>query len=1128
MQRHVIIKALFLIFSLIFLLSCQDKKIVIGLIQGSNGNSVEMDSVKAFLLKNQQFDYKTVSLSAIETRQLEGFDILWYHKSDILEIPEKLKQEKVIHFLQEYIQNGGNLILSQDAVKLLYDMQLEDKMPQVQYVQAKDEGYGRKLGLHSYREHPVFKSLHGGAYILNPELDTNIRQVGYFEKDDSLQGKAVAVDWAYINLMENKKLMLEYELGRGKVIAIGAYAEFSMPNFHKPHLEVFMNNVIDYLAKPSRGKKYFWDYAQNQVKEFEIQADKIELTQSEKWPFQNSTLQFKLKPTDDFWDLAGQRMLLMGKESAGIDEIWAHPFMSVRDYSIGFRQKSMDSIQWLNNAIEIQITPHALKRKYIVGCDTLIEIITVSIHNPKAVVHYTYSGKGDLDFFIKFKTRLRMMWPYSEKVTGTIYHSFNQNLNAFVFTDKRHELISIVGSNQKPVNQLCGQYSDFIFKDSKLVAKKTNDFVASAIMQFKWEKEETLDILLSAADEKLEKNVKTYRSLANQPLKIYEQSEQYYANMLKNKLLIESPDADFNRAYQWALVATDRFFVNTPGIGKSLVAGYSTTAKGWDGGHKINGRPGYAWYFGRDGEWSGFAVDDYGDFEKVKAVLQLFIDYQDIDGKIFHELTTSGVVHYDAADASPLFVVLAGHYLKHSGDLEMIRKNWDKIKKALDFCFSTDRDHDHLIDNVMVGHGWVEGGHLYGGKTTIYLASCWAVALNEAAYMAKNLNKEALAVYYKNEADTVQKIIIKTFWNDKTSFFNHSINTDGSFIEDITIMPSIPLYFKQIDDRKADAVLQVLATNNFSSDWGVRIVSKQSERFNPRGYHTGSVWPLYTGWVALAEYKNHRPDNGFVHSLNNLNISKYWAKGYVEEVLNGLTYQPSGVCPHQCWSETMAIQPLIEGMLGFEPDAVGNQLALSPAIPVNWDHLRVSNIRLGSQKLSLEMDRKEKSCNYHFIKSGDEDLILHFAPVLQAGTLIESIYINGRKIDFKQINDKSFSQPLLDFSINSDALIEIKCEPGIGISPFIGNPKPGDISKGIRLISEKLEANNYSIVMEGPVGTSKIISVFPGSFHIIKINGAKLLKTENNRLDFLIEFNGQKNKESTYVQQIVSLELIRK
>ncbi len=58
------------------------------------------------------------------------------------------------------------------------------------------------------------------------------------------------------------------------------------------------------------------------------------------------------------------------------------------------------------------------------------------------------------------------------------------------------------------------------------------------------------------------------------------------------------------------------------------------------------------------------ALAGYGDFAAVRALLEFYGRFQAADGKILHEATTSGVVHYDAADATPLYVVLAGRYLQ--------------------------------------------------------------------------------------------------------------------------------------------------------------------------------------------------------------------------------------------------------------------------------------------------------------------------------------------------------------------------------------------------------------------------------------------------------------------------------
>ncbi len=89
------------------------------------------------------------------------------------------------------------------------------------------------------------------------------------------------------------------------------------------------------------------------------------------------------------------------------------------------------------------------------------------------------------------------------------------------------------------------------------------------------------------------------------------------------------------------------------------MSGYFTTARGWNGGHEESGRPGYAWYFGRDTELTGMALSAIGAYHKVREILVTFGKYQAPEGKIYRELTTSGSVHYDASDATPLYVALA-------------------------------------------------------------------------------------------------------------------------------------------------------------------------------------------------------------------------------------------------------------------------------------------------------------------------------------------------------------------------------------------------------------------------------------------------------------------------------------
>lgn len=66
-----------------------------------------------------------------------------------------------------------------------------------------------------------------------------------------------------------------------------------------------------------------------------------------------------------------------------------------------------------------------------------------------------------------------------------------------------------------------------------------------------------------------------------------------------------------------------------------------------------------------------------------------------------------------------------------------------------------------------------------------------------------------------------------------------------------------------------DGMLERWASAEFSTDWGTRDVSDQTPFYDPISYHQGSVWPLFTGWVPLAEYRACRPLAGYQHLMQN-------------------------------------------------------------------------------------------------------------------------------------------------------------------------------------------------------------------------------------------------------------------
>ena len=71
--------------------------------------------------------------------------------------------------------------------------------------------------------------------------------------------------------------------------------------------------------------------------------------------------------------------------------------------------------------------------------------MTVSPDDPVAVIHYEYNGNDPIELQFDFTLLFRLMWPYSEKVLGDMFYSWNESLNAVVATDESGKFVTIVG-----------------------------------------------------------------------------------------------------------------------------------------------------------------------------------------------------------------------------------------------------------------------------------------------------------------------------------------------------------------------------------------------------------------------------------------------------------------------------------------------------------------------------------------------------------------------------------------------------------------------------------------------------------------------------------------------------------
>ena len=118
----------------------------------------------------------------------------------------------------------------------------------------------------------------------------------------------------------------------------------------------------------------------------------------------------------------------MGSEG-GIDEIWAHPFMAIKDFNTRIQFKGNDTLIALNELVpEIQVCPECFIRLYRIGNAILKEVITVSPDKPRG----DGSSLRILRFFVSlalcfsYHSNIRLMWPYSEDVLKQYQYSVYQ------------------------------------------------------------------------------------------------------------------------------------------------------------------------------------------------------------------------------------------------------------------------------------------------------------------------------------------------------------------------------------------------------------------------------------------------------------------------------------------------------------------------------------------------------------------------------------------------------------------------------------------------------------------------------------------------------------------------------
>jgi glycogen debranching enzyme len=600
----------------------------------------------------------------------------------------------------------------------------------------------------------------------------------------------------------------------------------------------------------------------------------------------------------------------------------------------------------------------------------------------------------------------------------------------------------------------------------------------------------------------------TYRRLVSDVVSLRNASAAHYREFLNHTTSIEVPNRELQQAYDWARLSMVQGMVDDPLLGKGLVAGYGRSGK--------SARPGFAWFFGRDSEWTSLAMDSIGDFADVRSALEFLIKFQRSDGKVEHEIAQSAALvpwfsdytyAYASADATPLFLIAMDQYVLASGDVTFLRSHWDSVWRAYSFLRSTWDDHHHA-QNLGIGHGWVEGGSLLPVKTELYQSGLGVEALHSLADLARIAGEAVSTEDLEAEADRQRKSLDQDFWSDHTNAYAFALDQQNARLDTPSVLTTVPMWFGLLDPAHSQATINLLAGPDHMTDWGMRILSAGDPRYEPAGYHYGSVWPLFTGWAAVGEYRYHRPLPAYANLEANALLTLSGA-GRTTEVLSGSYFDSLlSSSPHQIWSSAMVVSPILRGMMGLEADAPAQTLRFAPHVPASWNHFKLHNVWIGNTRCDLAFTRTADEISVNVEVHGGE-LRLHLAPAIALRAHVLAVTVDGHPVKFHLQANGQDQHVEIDLRILARSTVRVRLQHDFDVEIPVSLPAPGQSSRGVRVVGESWTParDRLTLQMLG-FGDRAYDFAVRGAEQVTSVEGGDLVSSPDNGRVLRVQFHG--------------------
>ncbi len=457
----------------------------------------------------------------------------------------------------------------------------------------------------------------------------------------------------------------------------------------------------------------------------------------------------------------------------------------------------------------------------------------------------------------------------------------------------------------------------------------------------------------------------------------------------------------------------------------------------------------YPWMFGTDQEYTMFALVGAGQFDTAKDGLRSLAAVSDIankkSGKVVHEVVTDGSVYYGLNDEPgdidetakfPSSVALVWRW---SGDNRFRDSLYDFSVRNMRYMASLSKD-----GLWPTGSGNVESDVL--GPKAVDVAAYTIRGFYDLADMAASKHDTTTQKWATAEAQKREKAFQKAWWVPSIPQYADSLTADNQQLMERWWTGVTPMDAEMYINGQqqpglapadsANAALTLRETSCYSGEYGMYV--EGAPGCDSGTYTKTKAQQAYTlntavMAVGLGNYGRLGPDQ-----------QKRYTDDLAELMLGSVAEQP-GIMPEigpspdfkanvdqpfnerssleQAWGTYGVIWPIIHQQLGVDPQIGRGLLEVLPSVPSGQSKVAGNDIRIGNGRIDVEATHSGKT--WTTVVRSHVSATLHVGATLPAGSKIQSVTLNGKKVAYKVRDTHAGRVTYVSTSGNATAQVQI-------------------------------------------------------------------------------------------------------